>query len=248
MKQFRISKFELRISPGAILVPALALGLLTLPLAAGAQAGKGIPRIGYLSQRTGLSVEEDAFRQGLSDLGYVEGTNIRVEYRWAGFSQDWLLALASDLVRLKVDLIVTAGGAATLAAKKVSVTTPIVFAAGDPVAMGLISSLARPGGNATGVNLFTYGLSAKRFDLLKEALPAVGRVAVLSNPADPFYEQQLKDTNDAAAALGLRMHVLEVRHPRGFDQAFSVLARDRAVALLVSADPMFFNQESRSWA
>ena len=245
MTPFRTSNLGFPIGSTAIVVVVLALGLLALPLSAGAQAGGSIPRIGYLSQRTGPSFQEEAFRDGLRDLGYIEGTNITVEYRWAGFSQDRLLAFANDLIGLKVDLMVTAGGAAALAAKRVSGTTPLVFAAGDPVAMGLVSSLARSGGNATGVSLFTFGLSAKRLDLLKETLPGVGRVAVLSNPTDPFSGQQLKDTRDAATALGLRLHVLEVRDPGGLNQVFSVLARDRAEALVVSADPMFFNQREQ---
>jgi putative ABC transport system substrate-binding protein len=222
-----------------------AFALLAAPLVAEAQLVGKIARIGYLSQRAKPSAVDEGFRRGLRELGYVEGTNIAVEYRWAGFSPDRLLALASDLVRLKVDLIVAAGGPAALAAKKVAPTTPIVFAQGDPVGTGLVSSLARPGGNATGVSLFTYGLTAKRLALLKEALPGVGRVAVLSNPADPFNAQQMKDTKDAAATLRLELHVLEVRDPLGFDQAFAVLTRDRAEALLVSADPMFFNQRER---
>jgi putative tryptophan/tyrosine transport system substrate-binding protein len=226
-------------------VATLTLVLLAAPLAAVAQAGK-VYRIGYLSQRSRPSALEEAFREGLRDLGYIEGTNITVEYRWAGSSQDrYLAALASDLVRLKVDLIVAAGAQAALAVEKVTLTTPIVFAAGDPVGLGLVRSLARPGGNATGVSLFTYGLTAKRLALLKETLPGVERVAVLSNPADPFSDRQLKDTKDAAAALRLRLHVLNIRDSNGFDQAFAVLKRDRAEALLVSADPMFFNEREK---
>jgi putative ABC transport system substrate-binding protein len=223
-----------------------AVSLLAAPLAVEAQPAEKVPRIGYLSQRSRPSALEEAFREGLRELGYIEGTNITVEYRWAGSSQDRdLAALASDLVRLKVDLIAAAGAQAALAVEKVTLTTPIVFAAGDPVGLGLVRSLARPGGNATGVSLFTYGLTAKRLALLKETLPGVERVAVLSNPADPFSDRQLKDTKDAAAALRLRLYVLNVRDSNGFDQAFAVLKRDRAEALLVSADPMFFNQREK---
>ncbi len=227
-------------------IATLALGLFAAPLAAAAQPGGKIPRIGYLSQRSGPSGLEEAFRQGLRELGYVEGTNMTVEYRWAGFSQDRLLGLASELVRLKVDLIVATGGPATaLAAKKVTSTTPIVFTAGDPVAAGLVSSLARPGGNVTGVSLFTGELSAKRLALLKETIPKIRRVAVLSNPASPTNDRQLKDTRDAASALGLRLHILEVRDLHGFDQAFSVLTRERADAVLPLSDVMFFEQREK---
>ena len=226
-----------------LVVAVLSLTLVAAPLAAAQPAAK-VPRIGYLSPRSGPSVQEDAFRQGLRELGYVDGTNITVEYRWAG-SRDRLPALARDLVRLKLDLIVAAGGPAALATKSVTATTPIVFTGGDPVAMGIVRSLARPGGNATGVSLFTYGLSAKRLALLKETVPGLGRVAVLSNPGGPFYEQQSKDTTDTAAALGVRLHVLNVRDAGGFDQAFAALSRDRAEALLVSADPMFFEHREK---
>jgi putative ABC transport system substrate-binding protein len=141
---------------------------------------------------------------------------------------------------------VTTGGAATaLAAKKVTSKTPILFTAGDPVGPGLVSSLARPGGNMTEVSLLTSELSGKRLALLKEAFPKIGRVAVLSNPASPLNEPQLKDTKDAAAALGLRLHVLEVRDLQGFDEASSVLTRERAGALLVLSDPMFFEQREK---
>jgi putative ABC transport system substrate-binding protein len=232
-------------APRRVVATLMAIAFLAMPLAAGAQPAGKIPRIGYLSQRTGPSPTDEAFRLGLRELGYTEGTNIVVEYRWAGFSQDRLLALARELVRLKVDLIVAAGTVATLAAKKVTSTTPIVFAGGDPVGLGIVSSLARPGGTATGVSLYTYGLSPKRLALLKETLPGLGRVAVLSNPADPFSEQQLRDTKDAAASLGLRLHVLEVRDPGEFDRAFAELTRDRTEALFMSADPMFVNQREK---
>jgi putative ABC transport system substrate-binding protein len=222
------------------------LALLAAPLAVGAQPAGKIPRIGYVSQRSGPSALEEAFRQGLRDLGYVEGTNITVEYRWAGFSPDRLLAQVSDRVRLKVDLIVATGGTATaLAAKRVTLTTPIVFTAGDPLGSGLVSSLARPGANTTGVSLFTGELSPKRLALLKETLPKIRRVAVLSNPASPLSEQQLRDTKDAAPALGLDLHVEELRDAPGIERAFSVLAHGHIDALLVFSDPMFFEQREK---
>jgi putative tryptophan/tyrosine transport system substrate-binding protein len=224
----------------------MIIGLLAVPLSARAQPAGKIPRIGYLSQRSGPSPLDEAFREGLRELGYIEGTNLAVEYRWAGFNQDRLLALARDLVALKVDLIVATGGTATArAAKSVTSTTPILFTGGDPVGTGVVQSLARPGGNATGVTLFTSELSAKRLALLKETLPTIGRVAVLSNPANPFREQQLKDTKDAATALGLELHIEEVRDPPGIERAFSLLTRKRADALLVFADPMLIEQRDR---
>jgi putative ABC transport system substrate-binding protein len=161
---------------------------LAAPFIAEAQQATKIPRIGYLSPRAGPSFYDEAFLKGLRDAGYVEGQNIAIEYRWANWVSDRLVACAADLVHLKIDVIVSTGGSApAIAAKRATTAIPIVFVAGDPVGLGLIHSLSRPGGNLTGVNILTAELNAKRLDLLKEALPGASRVGVLANPGPPTY-------------------------------------------------------------
>jgi ABC-type uncharacterized transport system substrate-binding protein len=225
----------------------LIVAALAVPPVAGAQPVGKISRIGYLSPRAGPSVFDEAFRQGLRELGYVEGTNIAVEYRWAAWSPDRLRGHAADLVRLKVDLIVaTGGGAIALAAKSATTTIPIVFAVGgDPKSLGLVSSLARPGGNLTGITLLAVELVVKRLGLLRELLPGASRVAVLSNPTSAASEPQLKDLQRAAQSLGIRIRVLEVPDLQGLDQAFGTLARDRADGLLLLSDPRFNDQRAK---
>jgi putative ABC transport system substrate-binding protein len=225
----------------------LALGLVAAPLAAQAQPTPGkTARIGYLSFRSGPSHLEEAFRQGLRELGYVEGQNIVIEYRWANFKPDGASTLAAELVRLKVDVIVSTGGPVpALAAKRATKTIPIVFIAGDPVGVGLVTRLNRPGGNLTGVDAFAGELNVKRLDLLKGAVPGVSRVAVLANPASPATARRLKELEGAARALRVKLHVLEARERQEIDAAFTAMARERAEALLVMTDPMFFPQRER---
>jgi putative tryptophan/tyrosine transport system substrate-binding protein len=208
------------------------------------QAGK-VPRIGFLS--TGSSSSDstriEAFRQGLRDLGYVEGKNIAIEYRYVERNFD---QLAAELVRLKVDLIVTGGTPPTRAAKNATTTIPIVMAAvGDPVGTGLVASLARPGGNITGLSLLSPELSGKRLELLKEAFPRVTRVAVLLNPTNPATEAQLAETQVAAGSLAVELQLLEVSSPNGLEHAFSAMMRDRVSALVVLTDAMFFDNRTR---
>lgn len=168
------------------LILALVLGTVALPPLAGAAQPTKTPRIGYLSIRSGLGPHEEAFRQGLRDLGYVESQNIGIEFRWAEGRVDRLPSLATDLVRLKVDIIVADVSIAIRAAQQATQTIPIVMAvSGDPVGAGLVAGLARPGGNTTGLSSLAGGISAKRLELLKEAVPRVRRVAVLANPANP---------------------------------------------------------------
>jgi putative ABC transport system substrate-binding protein len=182
------------------------------------------------------------FRQGLNEAGFVEGQNATIEYRWAENQMDRLPKLALDLVRRQVAVIATPGGpAATFAAKAATTTIPIVFVvAEDPVSLGLVASLARPGGNLTGVNFFTGELTAKRLELLRELVPAATRVAVLVNPDDAsIVESTLRDVEPAARAIGLQIQVLNARTIREIDEAFGTLARERPDALLVSIDPFF---------
>jgi putative ABC transport system substrate-binding protein len=205
-----------------------------------------MPVIGLLDPRSpdddGLSDRLRRFRQGLNEAGFVEGQNATIEYRWAENQMDRLPKLALDLVRRQVAVIATPGGpAATFAAKAATTTIPIVFVvAEDPVSLGLVASLARPGGNLTGVNFFTGELTAKRLELLRELVPAATRVAVLVNPDDAsIVESTLRDVEPAARAIGLQIQVLNARTIREIDEAFGTLARERPDALLVSIDPFF---------
>jgi putative ABC transport system substrate-binding protein len=205
-------------------------------------------RIGYVSLFSGPEHLEEAFRQGLRELGYVEGQNISVEYRWADWKPDRIPALAEELVRLKMDVIISTGGGTVtaLAVKKAVKTIPVVFlTGGDPVSAGLVASLHRPGGNLTGVSFLTSELNAKRLELLKQAVPGVSRVAVLVNPTNPTAGAVLKGLEGAARTLKVKLQVLEARDPQAIDGAFAAKKRERAGALLVSNDPMFFAQRER---
>ena len=228
-------------------IVTLTLSMLAAPLAAQAQPPPGkTARIGYVALRSGPSFLEEAFRQGLRDLGYVEGHNIAIEYRWADWQLDRVAALAAELVRLNVEVIVSTGGGHTALAVKQAVTTvPVVFTAGDPLGSGLVARLDRPGGNVTGVSVFSAELNAKRLELLKAAVPGVSGVAVLANPANPSTGAALKELEGAAQALRVTLHVLEARDHQEIDDAFAAMARERGEALLVVTDPMFFAQRER---
>jgi putative ABC transport system substrate-binding protein len=230
-------------------VSTTTLGLLAAPLIAEAQQpSTKTARIGYLSLRSGPEHFEEAFRQGLRELGYVEGQNISVEYRWADWKPDRIPALAEELVRLKVDVIVSTGGGTVtaLAVKKAVKTIPVVFVSGgDPVSAGLVASLDRPGGNLTGVSNLTSELNGKRLELLKQAVPGVSRVAVLVNPTRSTAGAVLKELEGAARTLKVKLQVLEARDPEAIDGAFAAMKRERADALLVANDPMFFGQRER---
>jgi putative ABC transport system substrate-binding protein len=218
------------------------LGLLAVPLASEAQPEK-IPRVGYvlsLSSSGGAPLLE-ALRQGLRELGYLEGKNIALEVRWAEGRTERLPELVAELVRLPVDVMVVEGTLAGLAAKKATRTIPIVMApVGDPVGSGVVPSLGRPAGNITGVSLFsTPALAGKRLQLLKEALPKLSRVGVLWNSSQPLSAPHLRETEVVARALGVELQVLEVRGPGEFASAFSALVRERTEALNVLADALF---------
>ena len=183
-----------------------------------------------------------AFRQGLKETGYVEGENIVIEYRWAEGQFDRLPVLAEELVRRQVAVIVAPSTAVTLAAKAATTTIPIVFpVAEDPVRLGLVVSLARPGGNLTGINFFSSELVAKRLELLRELVPRAARVAVLVNPAQPNIgrERAQKEVEAAARALGLQIQILNATSSREIDAAFAALVRERVDALFVSPDGFF---------
>ena len=231
------------------LIVTLAFGVLAAPLAIDAQPPAKVHRIGYLGSGGGPTSVHlvEAFRQGLRELGYVEGKDIVIEYRWAEGRFESLPDLAADLVRLKVDVILAAGGLAAHPAKDATKTIPIVTTVAiNPVESGLVASLARPGGNITGLT-FTAGpeIVGKQLELLNEAVPKVSRVAVLWNPTNPAAGSFLREVEVAARSLRLQLQLLEVRGPDEFESAFSAMTRGRAGALLVLTDPMFFLHRTR---
>jgi putative ABC transport system substrate-binding protein len=211
------------------------------PFAACAQQ-LALPVIGFISAGSdALPGWAAAFRQGLSEIGYVEGQDVTVEYHWLEGRYDLLPALLADLVRHRVAVIATAVTAAALAAKAATNTIPIVFCVGeDPVKLGLVASLARPGGNATGINFFLTEVAAKRLEILLELQPKPVRIAVLVNPANaPVAEATLRDVQEAARAIALPIHVLNASTNSEIDAAFAALANERADALFVSPDSYF---------
>jgi putative ABC transport system substrate-binding protein len=225
-------------------------GLLAAPLAAEAQQAAKVARIGYLSPNLAASPHlHEAFRQRLRDLGYVEGRNVVIEYRDAEGKPERVAALAAELVALKVDVIVAPSTLAALAAKQATRTLPIVFpVAADPVGSGLVTSLARPGGNVTGLSLLGPELVGKRLELLTRAAPGVSRVAVLWQPGgqgERTDKDMLKQEKAAARALGVQLQFLESRGPADFDRAFSEMIRARADALTVLPSGMFTRERRR---
>jgi putative ABC transport system substrate-binding protein len=213
-------------------------GLLAAPRAAKAQAGK-VYRIGMLETRsTELNAANiDAFRQGLRELGYKEGQNLEIAYRSSDGRDERFPGLASELVHLKVDLILTRGTPAALAAKSASQTIPVVMAAsGDPVGSGLVASLGRPGGNVTGLSLFNVEIYAKRVELLRELVPKLTRIAGLFNMSNPVLPLQWKEVERTARSLGIQPQLLDVRRPEDLPRAFDAAAKQHAQALIVGLD------------
>jgi putative ABC transport system substrate-binding protein len=223
-------------------IAMLGGGAATWPLAARAQQ-PAMPVVGFLSSQSADAIADflRGFHRGLKDTGYVEGENVAVAYRWAGNQIDRLPELAAELVRRRVAVIAASGSPASAAAAKATASIPVVFmAAEDPVRLGLIASLARPGGNLTGVNFFSAELAAKRLELLRELAPAATRVAVLLNPAETaIAAANLRDVEVAARAMGLQIHVLNASTINEIDAAFATLARERADALFISSGPFF---------
>jgi putative tryptophan/tyrosine transport system substrate-binding protein len=228
----------------------IAGGLLALPLSAEAQPATKTSRIGYLSPT--FASEPDnrrrlgALREGLRDLGYVEGQNLTIESRWAEGQYGRLPDLAAELVRLKVDVIVTYAPPAIQAAKQATGTIPIVMAGiVDPVATGFVASLARPGGNITGLSLMAPELVGKQLEILKQAIRKVTRVAVLGNPANAGTSPQLRHAQEAARALKVRLQLLEARGPDDLDGAFAKMTKEGAGAVVVLVDAMLIDQRTR---
>jgi len=225
--------------PIALLV---ALGLFIAPLAGGAQPARKVYRIGYLSTQTPSleSARLDAFRQALRDLGYTEGQNVRIESRFAEGKLDRLADFADELVRLPVDVIITGGYPGTRAALRATRTIPLITTVvGDPIEAGLVASLARPGGNVTGLTQMSPQLSGKRLELLKEAFPKISRVAVFVDTVLESLPLALRETRAAADTLGIKLQTFEVRGPNpDLDAAFKAATSQRADALMTLAGPV----------
>ena len=229
---------------------AATVGLLILFASLGtaaAQRADRAARVGYLTAGSesdhGRQRRFQAFRQALRELGYMEGQSIAFELKWADGHYDRLSALGAELVRSKVDVIVAVGGAAAQAAQQATRTIPIVMVAvNDPMGSGLVSSLAHPGGNVTGTSLMAPDLVGKQFEVLKEMVPKISRVALLKNPGNPASASQSREAEAAARSLGMRLQILEARGPEDIDRAFAAMTRERVSALVVLTDAVFTNQ------
>jgi putative ABC transport system substrate-binding protein len=234
--------------PSARMFWLLCAMLLALSLPAAAQQTGKVPRIGFLGNST-AALEANLiapFREGLHDLGYVEGKNIVIEWRWAEGKYERFPSLIAELIATKVDLIVTAGTPATIALKKATTTLPLVMiAVGDPVGSGLIASLAHPGGNLTGLTSISPELDGKRLELLREVVPKISHVAVLWNPTSPLQVAAERETQAAAQAMKIKVLSLGVQAEEQFDNAFATILRERPGALLVLADRLFLHHRAR---
>jgi putative tryptophan/tyrosine transport system substrate-binding protein len=234
--------------PRRAFLAAIALTALTGPRDAGAQPTGKIRRVGFLGNST-AALEANLvvpFREGLRERGYVEGRDLTIEYRWAEGQYDRLPALIAELVALKVDIIVTAGTPAALAVKRATTTIPLVMVAvGDPVGTGLVESLARPGGNLTGLVSIAPDLEGKRLELLTEIVPRLSSVAFLMNPANPFHATSEKQALGAAKALHLKVAFFPVRAEGEFDRGFQAIVARRSGALIMLADRLFLHHRAR---
>jgi len=231
------------------LILTLAFGLLLAPLVAEAQQAKNMHRIGTLSAlgtTPGRNPFVEAFLEGMRALGYVEGQHLVLEYRGADGQFEGFPDLAAELVRLQVEVIVAQGTPAALAVKHATTMIPVVMVGvGDPVGSGLVASLARPGGNITGLSTLSPELVGKQLEFLKEVVPAVSRVAVLWNPANAAHALMVRAADVAAQALGVELHLVEARSSNAFDSAFAAMTNAPAGALLLLSDPMFFEHRRR---
>ena len=225
----------------------VALAILVVPALARAQPASKVARVGVLRTQASAAPDtgSEGFRQGLRELGYVDGRNIHLEFRWADGRPERIPALAAQLVQMNVDVLVSGGEQAIVALKRATSTIPIVMgASNDPVGAGLVESLARPGMNVTGMTVASPEVSRKRLQLLKEVLPRATRIAVLANPSYPGTRLDLAETRAAAQTLGLRLEVVAVRTPEELDAAIAS-ARERADALLPVGDPFLTAQRAR---
>jgi putative ABC transport system substrate-binding protein len=228
-------------------ISILGGSVLVAPLAGEAQQPEKVPRIGYLNPGSSSDPlrlrRSEVFREALRELGYVEGRSIAIESRWAEGQYDRYPALAADLVRLKVDVIVAQSGEATKAAQAATRTIPIVMSmVMDPVGSGVVPSLARPGGNVTGTSFMAPDLVGKQLEVLKEVVPKVYRVALLRHPTNPASADYLREAEAAARILGVRLQTLDARNAQEIDSAFAAMTRERAGALLIFPDALFGTQ------
>ena len=230
------------------LIVTLALSILSWSPPAQAQQPKKVPRVGFLGNST-TALEANLigpFREGLRDLGYVEGKNILIEYRWAEGKYERFPALIAELIASKIEVIVTAGTPASLAVKKATTSIPLVMiAVGDPIGTGLIASLAHPGGNITGLTSIAVDLEGKRLELLREVIPKLSHIAVLWNPASPFQVVSEKELQAAAQVMRIKVLSLGVQAQEQLDNAFATIRRERPGALLVLADRLFLHNRAR---
>ena len=230
------------------LLVVFATATLAVPLVSFAQQQAGIRRIGYLATSDPAKSPQqlEVFRDGLRERGYVEGKNLTIEYRWAEGSIEGRPELAAELVRLQVEAILAFGTPAVTAAKQATATIPIVMVGvGDPVGSGLVPSLARPGGNITGVSNIAAELTAKLVELLPQAVPGIKRVAILRNPANAIATRQMNYAETAARALGLQLQAFDVRSPADFENSYADMAKASAAGLVVLGDPMFAGNPRR---
>jgi putative ABC transport system substrate-binding protein len=227
---------------------ALLGGAAAWPVAARAQQSP-MPVVGFLSSRAAAESENDAaaFRRGLAQAGYVEHQNVTIERRWADNQYERLPALAAELVTRQVNVIVAVGGPiSALAVKAATKTIPFVFITGvDPVKLGLVDTFAKPGGNATGVNMFITAVEAKRLGLLHELIPSANQIAIMVNPKSPELDRQLSDLQAAGRAIGSKLQIFRVGAESEFESAFASIAQDAFQALLVAADPFFNSHRAR---
>jgi putative tryptophan/tyrosine transport system substrate-binding protein len=229
-------------------ITGFAVGALLCALCSSAQGQqpKKVYRLGYLSPRLGIDSGTEAFRQGLRELGYIEGQNLAIEWRFAKGKSDLFPELAADLVRLRSDCIVAIGVGAIRAVKQLTDTTPIIMGAidADPVELGFIASLARPGGNITGFTGIPYDLAGKRLELLKETVPKASRAAILVDPS-PAAEAHVKEAESASRNLGMQLQLLEVRQPEELDNAFKIARQQRAQVLTIVATGLINSHRPR---
>ena len=233
---------------GAAAVWPLAARAALASEASGQRGDSKVPRIGVLLPGTAASfaLRTKAFLDGLRELGYVEGQTIAIEWRWGQDRVEGLAELATDLAGRNVDVLVTGGTAAAKALKSATATIPIVMAiVGDPVAAGLVDSLARPGGNATGFSIVAPDLSGKRLELLKEIVPGISRVAVMLNAKNPQSQFELREMQAAAQAMGLQLQPVQISSQDALEEAFAAMSRASAHALIILTDPIFFSQRRK---
>jgi ABC-type uncharacterized transport system substrate-binding protein len=229
-------------------ITLLGGAVATWSLATHARAQAKIPRVGFMGNSTAALEANlvDAFREGLRELGYEEGHNIVIEYRWADGQYERFPALVTELIAAKVDVIVTAGTPAALAVKKATTTVPLVMVAvGDPVGTGLVPSLARPDGNLTGLSSVAPDLEGKRLELLREIVPSVSRVAVFFNSVNPFHVASMRQAQVAGETLGIKVQQHDIRKSEDLDEAFAAIRKERPDALLILADRVFLHNRQR---